>query len=175
MSNAANPKDTRVTSTEEKPYGNSASAWHQISSRSSERDSLGGPGRSKKSQQVSQDAPAVGHPHKSEAPTYDPRLPKGAGNYAEETRSSVRGSSTSVDSGQHQKSAPSHGFRIPAGKSVTEGQGSNYPHNRITRMSGDGAVTERTVMDKPEVRKIQMSGNNYVSSRTKNSWGIDAK
>ena len=172
MSNAANPKDTGVKSTNEPPYGAPRESWHQIVSNSPCDDALGGV--SKKSQQVSQDAPAVSHPHKSEEPTYDPRLPKGAGSYKNEgTRSSISGSSTSDDSGQNQKSAPSHGFRIPGGESVTEGQGSHYTHNRVTRIVGDGAVTERTVMDKPDVRKVQASGNNDGSSRTTNPWGND--
>jgi len=72
-------------------------AWHQTISKSDALDSRGG--ISKKSQQVSQNAPSVpAHlPErggtKDEA-TYDPREPKGKGDYAVGTRSSISGTST---------------------------------------------------------------------------------
>ena len=155
---------------EDRPYGKDRAAYHQQVSNSDPCDSRGGV--SKKSQQVQQDAPAVGHPRKSEPDTYDPRLPSGAGDYGEQTRSSVRGCRTSVPSGQNQKAQPSHGGNVPSHKDVTEGQGGNYHKNvSQTRIAGDGKATERTVNNKPEVRRNQANANNDVSSRKKNSWG----
>jgi hypothetical protein len=72
-----------------------------------------------------------------------------------------------------QKAAsPSHGGNVPAGKDVTEGQGSNYHQNRNqTKIAGDRAITERTVGDKPQVKRVQANAKNDVSSRTKSEWG----
>lgn len=87
----------RKMTADEQPYGNNDGAWHQEVSRSSAEDALGG--RSKKSQAVSQNAPDVAaEPPKrggtKDEATYDPREPKGKGNYAEGTRSSISGTST---------------------------------------------------------------------------------
>lgn len=82
---------------EERPYGRNAGAWHQQSSRSSNVDSRGGV--SKKSQQVQQNAPAVtAKPYERDSTkdesTYDPHEPRGKGDYAQGTRSSISGTST---------------------------------------------------------------------------------
>jgi len=150
---------------EDRPYGKDRAVYHQQVSNSDPCDSRGRV--AKNAQQVRQDAPAKAHPHKSEPTRYDPRLPSGAGDYAEGTRSSVRGSRTTEPSNQNQKAQPSHGGSVPSHKDPTEGTGSNYHKNRNqTRIPGDGAVTVRTVMDKKEVRRNLVDADQDVSSRT---------
>src|SRR5215469_10796301 len=124
-------------------------------------DSRGG--YSKKSQlpQGAEKHPGYKHGERS----YDPQLPSGAGDYAEGTRSSVRGNRTTEASGHNQKGQPSHGGSVPSRKDITENQGSNRPSGRQTKIPGDAAITERTVMDKPEVRKNLANANNDVSIR----------
>jgi len=79
------------------PYGANRGGWHQIVSKSDPCDTHGK--MSKSSQQVDQNAkPIAAKPYecdstKDEA-TYDPREPKGAGDYSVGTRSSVKGTST---------------------------------------------------------------------------------
>ena len=84
---------------EERPYGRNAGAWHQTVSKSDPCDSRGRV--PKKSQQVDLNAPAVAaKPYERDSSkdekTYDPREPKGAGDYncAGATRSSIKGAST---------------------------------------------------------------------------------
>jgi hypothetical protein len=91
------PSKSSGQSADEKPYGNSTGGWHQVVSKSDECDSLGGV--SKNSQQVKQNAPDVpAHPPErtgsKDSKTFDAREPKGAGDYAEGTRSSISGTST---------------------------------------------------------------------------------
>jgi hypothetical protein len=64
---------------EDRPYGNNRAAYHQVVSQSDECDSLGG--RTKHSQKVDQNAPAVAHPHRSESAEFDERLPQPKGAY----------------------------------------------------------------------------------------------
>ena len=59
---------------EEAPYGNDRAAYHQQTSKSDPCDSRGG--RTKHSQTVDQNAPAVAHPHRSETAEFDERLPQ---------------------------------------------------------------------------------------------------
>jgi len=72
-----------------------------------------------------------------------------------------------------QKAAsPSHGGNVPAGKDITEGQGSKYHENRNqTKIAGDGAITVRPVSSKPQVKRVQANQKNDTSSRTKAEWG----
>ena len=82
---------------EERPYGRNAGAWHQVVSKSDPCDSRGK--TPKANQQVDQSAKPVGAgPYERDSTkdesTYDPREPKGAGDYSVGTRSSIKGTST---------------------------------------------------------------------------------
>jgi len=82
---------------DEQPYGNNTGAWHQVVSKSDPCDSHGKIPKAK--QQVDQNAKDVpAHPPErggtKDEKTYDPREPKGKGDYARGTRSSISGTST---------------------------------------------------------------------------------
>jgi hypothetical protein len=82
---------------EERPYGRNTGAWHQTVSKSDPCDTHGK--ASKKSQRVELNAPAAAaKPYERDSSkdekTYDPREPRGKGDYAQGTRSSIAGTST---------------------------------------------------------------------------------
>ena len=86
-----------MSTKEEAPYGVNRGAWHQTISKSDPCDSHGK--LSKASQQVDQNAkPVAAKPYERDSSkdekTYNPREPKGKGDYAAGTRSSISGTST---------------------------------------------------------------------------------
>jgi len=86
-----------LKSDDEQPYGNNQGAWHQVVSKSDPCDSHGKIPKAK--QQVDRSAkPVAAKPYERDSSkdlkTFDPREPKGKGDYSEGTRSSISGTST---------------------------------------------------------------------------------